>query len=145
MMKQANILRYALLFLGTVSIAACSAVELEITYPDLAGTEWTLEAFEVDGDGEPVERTYTLRFNKESELASQAYCNECHGEYKLGGKDSISMSLGCTRQLCPRSSDFQVAVNRADRYEVQSDRLRIYSADYSNEESVLHFRRGVEE
>jgi hypothetical protein len=109
---------------------------------DLAGTEWRLESFVIGDQVEAVEegQRYTISFVSDSTVMGWADCNLCTGGYELFEQDSIRIVIGCNRESCNRSSEFQGAINTSFRYEVPDSKLILYYIDFfTNEDSQLIF------
>jgi heat shock protein HslJ len=105
----------------------------EVAKVDLAGTEWRLESFVIRGNVEPVEagQIYTLSFS-DSIVSSKAYCNTCRGQYWLSSPDSIRIVVACTRAVCSRATEFEVALLKAQRFKSINKNLILYYADFFN-------------
>ncbi|MCK4760907.1 MAG: META domain-containing protein [Candidatus Aminicenantes bacterium] len=97
----------------------------------LTGVKWILEAIRyAPANIVPIEKTFSLLFQKNGAVDMEVDCNFCGGTYLTGGNNAITIYTGnCTEAYCgddSKDTDFHAALNSASQYEIENNRLIIY-------------------
>jgi heat shock protein HslJ len=138
-----------LVFLLAACAPAAATPEIPETGDDvvnLEGTRWELESMGQRGAESPivVGSTVTLEFQAEGMVVGQGGCNGYGGQYTVDGenieiREIVSTLMACADDaVTQQEADFFQALQAADTYEVEGDRLTIF---YNDGQEALVFSR----
>jgi heat shock protein HslJ len=137
---------FILLFLVSIMVFHTGCRKSEINNPpdmSIVGVKWVLESIQYSAVNlTPIVETFYILLYEDFSLDMEVDCNYCAGEYILGNNNSILFdysTIACTEAYCGEDSwddEFHDALNTATKYEVDSNRLRVY---FNNESSQLNF------
>jgi heat shock protein HslJ len=106
---------------------------------------WKLVEMGFIGASRPTSPEFiiTLQFEEESRIHGASACNRYFATYHLKGPHLEFQHIATTRMMCPEpamalESDYFAALEQVETYQLQEDRLTLYSDQGKN---LLLFRK----